>query len=111
MAADVRSAAEDSSVAINAEDVTKSYLVGRTPVEILHGISLSVRYGEMVAVMGSSGSGKSTLLYCLAGLEEPSSGQVVLNGRPLASCSRADLARMRRSEVGSCSSPTTSSRR
>jgi putative ABC transport system ATP-binding protein len=100
MAADVRSAAEDSSVAINAEDVTKSYLVGRTPVEILHGISLSVRYGEMVAVMGSSGSGKSTLLYCLAGLEEPSSGQVVLNGRPLASCSRADLARMRRSEVG-----------
>ncbi|HEX8508804.1 MAG TPA: ABC transporter ATP-binding protein, partial [Propionibacteriaceae bacterium] len=100
MAADVRSAGEDSSVAINAEDVTKSYLVGRTPVEILHGISLSVRYGEMVAVMGSSGSGKSTLLYCLAGLEEPSSGQVVLNGRPLASCSRADLARMRRSEVG-----------
>jgi putative ABC transport system ATP-binding protein len=86
--------------AITAEQVTKSYLVDKTPLGILHGISLTVSYGEMVAVMGPSGSGKSTLMYCLAGLEEPTSGQVALDGRPLASCSRADLARMRRSEVG-----------
>lgn len=86
--------------AIRAEEVTKSYLAGRRSVEILHGVSLSVGYGEMVAVMGASGSGKSTLLYCLAGLEQPSSGEVTLDGRPLASCSRADLARLRRSEVG-----------
>ena len=92
--------APGSVVAVAADQVTKSYLVGRHPVEVLHGVSLSVRAGEMVAVMGPSGSGKSTLLYCLAGLEEPSTGQVALGGRPLASCSRADLARMRRSEVG-----------
>ena len=91
---------ESTGAAILAESVTKSYLVGRTPVEILHGVSLSVAYGEMVAVMGASGSGKSTLLYCLAGLEAPTTGQVTLGGRPLGSCSRADLARMRRSEVG-----------
>jgi len=88
------------TTAIHAEQITKSYLVDKRPLSILHGISLTVDYGEMVAVMGPSGSGKSTLMYCLAGLEEPSSGQVSLAGRPLASCSRADLARMRRSEVG-----------
>jgi putative ABC transport system ATP-binding protein len=86
--------------AIGASQITKSYLVGKQPVEILHGVSMSVGYGEMVAVMGPSGSGKSTLLYCLAGLEKVSSGEVALAGRPLASCTRAQLARMRRSEVG-----------
>ena len=86
--------------AISADQVTKSYQVGKRRVEILHGVSLDVQPGEMVAVMGPSGSGKSTLLYCLAGLEEPSTGQVAVGGRPLASCSRADLARMRRSDLG-----------
>ncbi len=91
---------QDASTAIVADQVSKSYAVGKTQLEILHGVSLRVRSGEMVAVMGPSGSGKSTLLYCLAGLEAPTSGHVVLNGRPLASCSRSDLAKMRRSEIG-----------
>lgn len=86
--------------AIVAEQITKSYPVGKAVLEILHGVSLRVDAGEMVAVMEASESGKSTLLYCLAGLETPTSGQVSLNGRPLTSCNRADLARMRRSEVG-----------
>ena len=91
---------EDASAAIVANSVTKSYAVGKSSVEILHGVSLGVKFGEMVAVMGASGSGKSALLYCLAGLEQPTSGDVVLSGRALGSSSRADLARMRRSEVG-----------
>ncbi len=89
-----------AGAAIDVADLTKSYSAGKQSVEILHGVSLSVQYGEMVAVMGPSGSGKSTLLYCLAGLEQPSTGRVVLAGRDLSSCSRAALATMRRSEVG-----------
>ena len=97
---ELRTAGAGVASAIEATEVTKSYQVGKESVTILHGVSLAVGYAEMVAVMGPSGCGKSTLLYCLAGLEEPSSGRVMVDGRPLDSYTRADLARMRRSEVG-----------
>lgn len=61
---------------------------------------MGVSFGEMVAVMGPSGSGKSTLLYCLAGLEDATSGEVTILGIPQSSLSRADRAKLRRSEVG-----------
>ncbi len=86
--------------AIAARELRKAYTVDQHRVEILHGISLAVGVGEIVAVMGPSGSGKSTLMYCLAGLEAPTSGQVSLSGQPLEQLSRTDLARMRRSRVG-----------
>ncbi len=86
---------------ISGSQIHKVYEVGRDRVEILHDISLRVHGREMVAVMGPSGSGKSTLLYCLAGLEEVTGGQVVINGGVnLAGRSRTDLAKMRRSELG-----------
>lgn len=89
-----------SSHAIFAEAVSKSFAVGREQLQILHGVSLHVDHGEMVAIMGPSGSGKSTLMYCLAGLEQPTDGQVWLNGLDLKQQSRAKLAKLRRSEIG-----------
>ncbi|MFT3871613.1 MAG: ABC transporter ATP-binding protein [Nocardioides sp.] len=85
---------------VTASDVTKTYQAGNRSLEILHGVSLEVRTSEMCAVMGPSGSGKSTLLYCLAGLEQPSTGEVRLLGKPTHQLSRAASAKMRRAEVG-----------
>lgn len=85
---------------VTATDVRKAYRAGDRQVEILHGVSLDVSASQIVAVMGPSGSGKSTLLYCLAGLEAPTSGEVTVSGRSLQGLSRAELARMRRTEVG-----------
>ncbi len=67
---------------------------------VLRGISLDIRAGEMVSIVGPSGSGKSTLLYCLSGLEPYDSGSVQLAGRELRTLSRGSLAALRRKHVG-----------
>lgn len=87
-------------VLIIAERVSKSYPVGSSTVQILHDVSLTVSEGEVCAIMGPSGSGKSTLMYCLAGLEQPSSGEVALLGTNVVQSSRTQLAQLRRSELG-----------
>ena len=74
---------------LQADDVTFAY--GRTPV--VHGVSLAVPPGGLVGLIGPNGSGKTTLLRLLAGTRRPSSGQVRLDGRPLASLSRHAVAR------------------
>ncbi len=80
--------------------VTKTYGTGDAEVHALRGVDLAVEAGAMVAVMGPSGSGKSTLLTIAGSLEEPTSGDVLVTGRPLAGMSRNDKARMRRRTVG-----------
>ena len=85
---------------IAAEHVSKSFQVGASQIEILHDVSLTVSESEVCAIMGPSGSGKSTLLYCLAGLEQPSSGEVFLLGDSVVRRSRRELAQLRRTELG-----------
>jgi putative ABC transport system ATP-binding protein len=85
---------------LELKSVSKSYGEGETAVRALEEIDLAVDAGHLVAVMGPSGSGKSTLLTIAGSLEEPTSGDVVIDGRSLHSMSRNDKARLRRRTIG-----------
>jgi putative ABC transport system ATP-binding protein len=80
--------------------VSKTYGEGSGTVHALRGVDLSVEPGTMVAVMGPSGSGKSTLLTIAGSLEDPSSGEVLIDGQALSGLSRGAKARLRRRTVG-----------
>jgi putative ABC transport system ATP-binding protein len=80
--------------------VTKIYGEGAAEVHALSNIDLSVDAGSLVAVMGASGSGKSTLLTIAGSLEDPTSGEVYVGGRPLTSLSRNAKAQLRRRSIG-----------
>jgi putative ABC transport system ATP-binding protein len=86
--------------ALELLQVSKVYGSGPGEVRALSGVDLSVESGELVAVMGPSGSGKSTLLTIAGSLEEPSSGQVLVDGVDLATLSRSERATMRRRSIG-----------
>lgn len=81
-------------------DVVKSYGAGPTEVRALTDVTLSVEAGEFVAVRGPSGCGKSTLLHLAGGLEDPSAGRVLVDGRDLQAMAPAERAALRRREVG-----------
>lgn len=85
--------------AVRLVDVHKTY-PGTPPVRALRGVSLEFRAGSMTAVMGQSGSGKSTLLNVAAGLDVPTSGQVLVGGRDIAAMTPDPLTRFRRDHVG-----------
>jgi putative ABC transport system ATP-binding protein len=86
--------------ALELHGVSKVYGAGATEVRALCGINLSVEVGVLVAVMGPSGSGKSTLLTIAGGLEEPTSGEVLVGGAALSTMSRNAKARLRRRSIG-----------
>jgi putative ABC transport system ATP-binding protein len=85
---------------LELREVSKVYGTGAAQVNALRQVSLSVHSGELVAVMGPSGSGKSSLLTIAGSLEEPTSGQVLVNGTDLSRLSANDQARLRRRLIG-----------
>ncbi|HEV2761907.1 MAG TPA: ABC transporter ATP-binding protein [Pyrinomonadaceae bacterium] len=85
---------------LEAREVTKIYRMGETEVAALGGVSLGVGEGEFVALQGTSGSGKSTLLNLFGGLDRPTSGEVLFDGRPLGPLSKREMAHYRRRSVG-----------
>ncbi len=85
---------------IRAEQLCRHYRMGETVIRAVDGVTLSVRAGEFVALLGSSGSGKSSVLNLIAGLDRPTSGSVIVQGRDLAKLSREELAHHRLRTVG-----------
>ena len=85
---------------LRVENLTKVYGKGENEVRALDGVSLSVNKGEFVAVIGPSGSGKSTLLHILGGVDRPTSGRVLMDGKDVYAQNEDQLAIFRRRQVG-----------
>jgi putative ABC transport system ATP-binding protein len=86
--------------AVALRDVRKVYGTRSATVTALDGVTLDFGQGMFTAVMGPSGSGKSTLLQCAAGLDQPSSGEIILGGTPLTGLSETKLTKLRRDRIG-----------
>jgi putative ABC transport system ATP-binding protein len=85
---------------VKTEQLTKVYGKGATAVTALNHLNINIQPDEFVAVMGPSGCGKSTLLHLVGGLDQPTSGRVLLNGQDLAGQTDDELAQLRRREIG-----------
>jgi putative ABC transport system ATP-binding protein len=85
---------------VKTEQLTKVYGQGATAVTALNHLNLDIQPGEFVAVMGPSGCGKSTLLHLIGGLDQPTSGRVLLDGQDLSGLKDDDLAQLRRRRIG-----------
>jgi lipoprotein-releasing system ATP-binding protein len=91
---------EVSPFVLEAVGLAKTYREGLAPVEVLRGVDLGVKPGEMVAVVGASGSGKSTLLHLLGGLDHPTAGSIRVGGETMTSLNEDGRSRLRSKSVG-----------
>src|SRR5690349_21008983 len=85
---------------VEVRGVTKTYRRGGETIEVLHGVDLDIPRGEFLALMGPSGSGKTTLLNLIGGLDTPTAGSIVVDGRRIDALSSGELARWRAANVG-----------
>ncbi len=89
-----------TEVVVEGRELTKVYGAGDAEVRALDGVSVAFPRGQFTAVMGPSGSGKSTMMHCLAGLDVPTSGDVLIEGSSIGGASDAELTQIRREKVG-----------
>jgi len=91
---------DERRVVMDVRDITKSLPFERERISILKGISFQIKSGEFVSIVGPSGSGKSTLLGIIAGLDNPTTGQVLIDGSDITRMSEAQLAVVRNNKIG-----------
>jgi len=92
--------AAEARALISCRDLTKVYRMGTQDVFALRGVNVDFIQGEMTAIMGPSGSGKSTLMNLIGALDVPTSGELLIKGRPLSKLSRDELADLRNETIG-----------
>ena len=92
--------ATNGTATIRLDGVHKTYDLGEMKVHALRGVSLEIRQGEFVAIMGASGSGKSTLMNILGCLDKPTKGQYFLDGQDVSGLTKSELARVRSKKIG-----------
>ena len=85
---------------LKTENLRKTYGTGETKVEALRGVNLTVNKGEFLSIVGTSGSGKSTLLHMLGGLDRPTEGKVIIDGKDIFSLKDEELTIFRRRKIG-----------
>src|ERR671929_1847569 len=85
---------------LKADNLEKTYRIGKVDVPALRGVSLAIQEGEFVGVMGPSGCGKSTMLHLLGGLLTPTNGRIVIDGEDLTAASDAKRTDIRRRKIG-----------
>ncbi|QDF68561.1 lipoprotein-releasing ABC transporter ATP-binding protein LolD [Shewanella sp. SNU WT4] len=88
------------SVVLRVDNVSKTFVDGSVETQVLKGVSLTVARSEQLAIVGSSGSGKSTLLHIMGSLEQPSSGEVFLAGKSIATLTSQQQAQLRNQDMG-----------
>ena len=89
-----------SNLILDARNITKSFTDGKSNVDVIRGLSLQVKAGEFVSIVGSSGSGKSTLLHVLGGLDRPTSGEVYIHGQRFDTLGEAERGYIRNEHLG-----------
>ena len=91
---------EPENPLIDVRNAHKIYMRGSEQIDVLQGVDLQVQAGEFAALMGPSGSGKTTLLNLIAGIDVPTSGEVIVHGRDIGTCGEDELATWRTRNVG-----------
>ena len=91
---------QEKTTLISLKNVTKTFGAGEMQVQVLKGVNLDVREGELLVILGESGCGKSTMLNIIGGMDQPTSGSVIFDGRDLAAATEEELTAFRRRSVG-----------
>ncbi len=91
---------EGKNIVIELQNVAKYYRMGNNVLKAVDGVSLQIREGEFVAIMGPSGSGKSTMMNLIGSLDVPTKGKILLDGNDISTLSESDLAQIRGKKIG-----------